>query len=52
MPYLDHVVDATSLRVKRSDQPGEVPSAGSLRPGELAINIADNRLYIGGLGAR
>lgn len=47
MPYLDHVVDARSIRTKRSSLAGEVPPAGALRPAELAINTADGKLFIG-----
>lgn len=29
--------------------PGEVPPAGEVRPGELAVNTADGTLFVGGL---
>ncbi len=45
MPLLDHVIDHSSIRVKRSSVTGETPPAGSLRQGELAINTADGRLF-------
>lgn len=47
MPFLDHVVDHSSLRVKRSSVQGEQPPAGSLRQGELAVNTADGTLFVG-----
>jgi hypothetical protein len=47
MPFLDHVVDHSSIRVKRSAVSGETPPSGSLRPGELAVNFADGTLFIG-----
>ena len=47
MPFLDHVVDNSSIRVKRSSVSGEKPPAGSLRQGELAINTADGSLFVG-----
>ena len=49
MPYIDQVVGPSSIRTKRSGVAGEVPTQGSLRPGETAIKAADSRLFIGGL---
>lgn len=47
MPFLDHVIDNSSIRLKRSAVSGELPSAGSLRYGELAVNAADGTLFVG-----
>lgn len=33
------------IKIKRSETPGLVPSAGSLAVGELAINLADQKIY-------
>lgn len=35
----------TSLRLKRSDTPGSIPTAGQLAGGELAINTVDGIIY-------
>jgi hypothetical protein len=35
-----------SIRIKRSSQPGGIPQ--NLLPGELAYNLVDRLLYIGG----
>lgn len=37
---------ANRILLKRSFTPGSIPSTGSLEFGELALNIADTRLYI------
>lgn len=34
-----------TIRLKRSLEPGKIPSASQLVDGELAINIADKKLY-------
>jgi hypothetical protein len=47
MTFIDHVVDQSSIRFKRSTTPGETPDAGSLRVGEIAINTADAVVFIG-----
>lgn len=47
MPFLDHVIDNSSIRVKRSSVAGEKPPAGALRQGELAVNTADGSLFVG-----
>jgi hypothetical protein len=47
MPFLDPVIDSSSIRLKRSAVGGETPSAGSLRQGELAVNTADAALFLG-----
>src|SRR5690554_3672755 len=36
---------ADLIRHKRSDVPSAVPATGDLELGELAINVADGRLY-------
>lgn len=36
---------ANIIKIKRSETPGLVPSAGSLAVGELAINLADQKIY-------
>jgi len=36
---------ATKIIHKKSSTTGSVPSAGSLEPGELALNLADQKLY-------
>jgi hypothetical protein len=48
MPFVDHVFDANAARLKRSFTPGESPTTGSLRPGEIAVNVADGKLFAGG----
>src|SRR6056300_1193750 len=36
---------ASIIKLKRSTTPGAVPTTGSLEAGELAINLADKKLY-------
>lgn len=50
MPFLDHVVDASTIRFKRSSVAGEVPASAALRPGEIAVNTADGLIFIGSEG--
>lgn len=45
MPYVDAVVGKDRVRLRRSFTAGEVPAAGELRSGELAINVADGFMY-------
>jgi len=52
---------ATVIKIKRSETPAQVPGAGALEPGELAMNLTDGKLYsktsggvvkeVGGAGA-
>lgn len=48
MPFLDHVIDGSTIRFKRSTTAGESPATGSLRPGEIAVNTVDGTMFIGG----
>ena len=36
---------ANTIRIKRSSVPGKVPSVSDLSGGELAVNIADGKLF-------
>ena len=36
---------ATVIKLKRSETPSQIPSAGSLETGELAMNITDGKFY-------
>ena len=36
---------ASTIKIRRSSTPGSIPTNGGLSAGELAINIADRRLY-------
>ena len=36
---------ATIIKPKRSETPSQIPSAGSLAVGELAMNITDGKFY-------
>lgn len=36
---------AIPILIKRSTVPGKVPAAGSLEPGELALNTVDGKLF-------
>ena len=47
MAFLDHVVDSSTIRMKRSSVAGEVPTSAMLRPGEIAVNTADGLVFIG-----
>lgn len=47
MPFLDHNIGPSSIRLRRSSTAGEVPTSAMLRPGELAVNTADGRIFIG-----
>lgn len=52
---------STVIKLKRSETPNQIPSAGVLQVGELAMNITDGKLYtknsggtvkeVGGAGA-
>jgi hypothetical protein len=52
---------ATVIKIKRSETPSAIPSAGSLEAGELAMNVTDGKFYtktsggtvkeVGGAGA-
>lgn len=47
MAFLDHIIGPSSIRLRRSSTSGEVPTSAMLRPGELAVNTADGRIFIG-----
>jgi hypothetical protein len=47
MAFLDHVIDGTTIRFKRSSVSGESPTTAMLRPGEIAVNTADGLVFIG-----
>ena len=36
---------ASVIKLKRNSTAGEVPSSGALQAGELAINLADKKLF-------
>ena len=36
---------ANTIILKKSSTASSVPAAGSLQPGELAVNLADKKLY-------
>jgi hypothetical protein len=36
---------STVIKIKRSETPSQIPGAGSLETGELAMNITDGKLY-------
>jgi len=36
---------STVIKLKRSETPSQIPSAGSLAVGELAMNITDGKFY-------
>ena len=36
---------STVIKLKRSETPSQIPSAGSLETGELAMNITDGKFY-------
>jgi hypothetical protein len=36
---------STVIKLKRSETPSQIPSAGSLESGELAMNITDGKFY-------
>ena len=52
---------ATVIKIKRSETPSQIPGAGALEAGELAMNVTDGKLYtktsggvvkeVGGAGA-
>jgi hypothetical protein len=48
MAYFDYIISPSRIRQKRSHTAGEVP--GSLRPGELAVNSADGKVFVGKTG--
>ena len=37
---------ATRIKVKRSESPGAVPDTNDLAVGEVALNTADQKLYV------
>lgn len=47
MTFIDHNIGPSSIRLRRSSTPGDVPTSAMLRPGELAVNTADGRIFIG-----
>lgn len=47
MPFFDHLISQSNIRLRRSSVPGETPPAGALRPGEIAVNSADGVVFIG-----
>ena len=36
---------STVIKLKRSETPSQIPSAGSLESGELAMNVTDGKFY-------
>ena len=36
---------STVIKLKRSETPSQIPGAGSLETGELAMNITDGKFY-------
>jgi hypothetical protein len=36
---------STVIKIKRSETPSQIPSAGSLEAGELAMNITDGKFF-------
>jgi len=36
---------STVIKIKRSETPSQIPGAGSLETGELAMNITDGKFY-------
>jgi hypothetical protein len=36
---------STVIKLKRSETPSQIPSAGSLEAGELAMNVTDGKLF-------
>jgi len=36
---------ATVIKLKRSETPSQIPGAGSLEPGELAMNVTDGKFF-------
>ena len=36
---------STVIKLKRSETPSQIPSAGSLEAGELAMNVTDGKFY-------
>jgi len=36
---------STVIKLKRSETPSQIPSAGSLETGELAMNVTDGKFY-------
>ena len=36
---------STVIKLKRSETPSQIPSAGSLEPGELAMNVTDGKFF-------
>lgn len=47
MPFFDHLISQSNIRLRRSSVPGETPPAGALRPGEIAVNSADGVVFVG-----
>jgi hypothetical protein len=36
---------STVIKIKRSETPSQIPSAGSLEAGELAMNVTDGKFF-------
>ena len=36
---------STVIKLKRSETPSQIPSSGSLEPGELAMNVTDGKFF-------
>jgi hypothetical protein len=36
---------STIIKLKRSETPSQIPGAGSLEPGELAMNVTDGKFF-------
>ena len=36
---------STVIKLKRSETPSQIPGAGSLEPGELAMNVTDGKFF-------
>lgn len=47
MPFFDHLISQSNIRLRRSPVSGETPPAGALRPGEIAVNSADGVVFVG-----
>lgn len=50
MPYRDDQARTGRLLCRHSNEPGELLAAGSLKPGEIAMNAADGKLMLPGQG--
>lgn len=49
MAYRDSDTRGGKIIHKRSSVAGESPSSGTLRPGEVGVNVADGVAYVGTL---